>query len=57
MGRAAAELLLRLIAGDEIPSAERILRLEAALRPAESTAPPAGACAQVRPRRNRRLGP
>ena len=42
MGRAAAELLLRLIAGDEIPSAERILRLEAALRPAESTAPPAG---------------
>lgn len=41
MGRAAAELLLRLIAGEEIPPAERILRLEAALRPAESTAPPA----------------
>jgi LacI family repressor for deo operon, udp, cdd, tsx, nupC, and nupG len=40
MGRAAAELLLRLIAGEEIPPAERILRLEAALRPAESTAPP-----------------
>ena len=40
MGRAAAELLLRLIAGEAIPAAERILRLEASLRPAESTAPP-----------------
>jgi LacI family repressor for deo operon, udp, cdd, tsx, nupC, and nupG len=40
MGRAAAELLLRLIAGEEILLAERVLRLEATLRPAESTAPP-----------------
>jgi LacI family repressor for deo operon, udp, cdd, tsx, nupC, and nupG len=40
MGRAAAELLLRLIAGEPIPATERVLRLKAALRPAESTAPP-----------------
>jgi LacI family repressor for deo operon, udp, cdd, tsx, nupC, and nupG len=39
MGRAAAELLLRLIAGEEIPPAERIFRLDATLRPAASTAP------------------
>jgi LacI family repressor for deo operon, udp, cdd, tsx, nupC, and nupG len=40
MGRAAAELLVRLLAGDTIPPDQRTLRLEVAFRPAASTAPP-----------------
>jgi LacI family repressor for deo operon, udp, cdd, tsx, nupC, and nupG len=41
MGRQAAELLVRLLRGEPIPAGERLLRLEAPLRPAASTAPPA----------------
>ena len=40
MGRAAAELLFRLLAGAEIPAAERTIRLPVSLRPAHSTAAP-----------------
>lgn len=40
MGRAAAELLFRLLAGEAIPPAERTLRLEVTFRPAASTAAP-----------------
>lgn len=40
MGRAAAELLFRLLAGSEIPPAERTIRLPVTLRPAQSTAAP-----------------
>jgi LacI family repressor for deo operon, udp, cdd, tsx, nupC, and nupG len=40
MGRAAAELLVRLIQGEPIPAEERTLRLDAVLRPGASTAPP-----------------
>jgi LacI family transcriptional regulator, repressor for deo operon, udp, cdd, tsx, nupC, and nupG len=49
MGRAAAELLVRLIRGEPVPAAERTPRLEARLRPAASTAPPADPCAQLPP--------
>jgi LacI family repressor for deo operon, udp, cdd, tsx, nupC, and nupG len=45
MGRAAAELIVRLIRGEPVPAAERMPRLEASLRPAASTAPPADPCA------------
>jgi LacI family transcriptional regulator, repressor for deo operon, udp, cdd, tsx, nupC, and nupG len=48
MGRKAAELLVRLLAGEEIPQEERRLQLEVALRPAGSTGPP--------PRRGQALG-
>lgn len=41
MGRAAAGLLLRLIAGEAVEGCERSLRLPALLRVAESTGPPA----------------
>jgi LacI family transcriptional regulator, repressor for deo operon, udp, cdd, tsx, nupC, and nupG len=39
MGRKAADLLIRLIAGEDIPAAERRLRLEVVFRPAGSTGP------------------
>jgi LacI family transcriptional regulator, repressor for deo operon, udp, cdd, tsx, nupC, and nupG len=40
MGRAATELLVRLLAGETIPPDERTLRLEVTFRPAASTAAP-----------------
>jgi LacI family repressor for deo operon, udp, cdd, tsx, nupC, and nupG len=40
MGRAAAELLLRLIGGETIPPEARVLTLDGVLRPGASTAPP-----------------
>jgi DNA-binding LacI/PurR family transcriptional regulator len=40
MGRAAAELLMRLLAGETIPPAQRTIRLPVTLHLAASTAAP-----------------